>query len=54
MNKKQKFSTSFLAVALVVTPLSIVTQEKANFAKANESNITTEKTEINHINKEVR
>lgn len=43
MNMKQKFSISFLAVALVVTPLSIVTQEKANFAKANESNITTEK-----------
>lgn len=51
MNMKQKFSISFLAVALVVTPLSIVTQEKVNFAKANESNITTEKTEINRINK---
>lgn len=51
MNKKQKFSTSFLAVALVITPLSVVTQDKVTFAKANESSITTEKTELNRINK---
>lgn len=54
MNKKQKFSISFLAVALVITPLSVVTQDKVTFAKANESSITTEKTELNRINKEVR
>lgn len=54
MNKKQKFPTSFLAVALVFPLVSIVPQEKVNFTMSNKSSISAEKAELNRINKEVR